>query len=150
MRSHVRIAMLTAFFLVAGCSGSNLTNPDGTPRVGVTLDRALYFPGDSMVVVVRNEGSQTVLHGMGFCPVRLERQESGTWVVVPTPQSACPLALVALAPGASTTVRYQLPTGLAVGTYRLELPAPVVDAKGVTEPGGPLLTPAFGVHVGPL
>jgi len=55
----------------------------------------------------------------------------------------CPPALDFLEPGQTLVHQYQLPQGIAMGTYRLAIPMPVPEEA--TKPEPELLTPVFTV-----
>jgi hypothetical protein len=106
--------------LLAGCA---LPAPPATANVAanavvLSLDRAQYRSGDTMVLTLRNGLAHTI--GYNLCGAALERREGGEWrQVQPGLAEVCTLELRTLAPGAGATYRHTVPPGLAAGEYRV-------------------------------
>lgn len=127
--------------LLAGC---------GDVEVSLSTDAATYQPGDTVQLLLRNQGIQEV--GYNLCFARLERQEGGAWVHTPHlgEGEACPAIQESLRGGARADGTLRLPTELPAGEYRVvhDVDTREKDSEGrsvhVTVASGPFVVEEAG------
>jgi len=93
----------------------------GVPLVGEAVlktDQETYAPGSSVKLMLRNDSLQVL--GYNLCMSSLQRDEGGTWTVVPPPgRRICNAAQYNIWPGVmSDESLHALPGTLPEGTYR--------------------------------
>ncbi|CAM3441138.1 hypothetical protein G4177_32195 [Corallococcus sp. ZKHCc1 1396] len=91
----------------------------GEVEVSLTTDAATYQPGDTVQLLLQNEGLREV--GYNLCVVRLELQEDSGWSHTPHlgETEACPLILHTLERRAQAQGTLRLPDTLRAGEYRV-------------------------------
>jgi hypothetical protein len=91
----------------------------GEVEVSLTTDAMQYQPGDTVQLVLQNQGIQEV--GYNLCVVRIERREDSGWTYTPHlgEAEACPLMLHTLRGGAQAHDTLRLPVELRAGEYRI-------------------------------
>jgi uncharacterized protein YijF (DUF1287 family) len=91
----------------------------GAVEVSLSTDATEYQPGDTVQLVLQNEGLREV--GYNLCTVRLERREDSGWTHTPHlgEDEACPLILHTLGVGAQAQGTLRLPVELQAGEYRI-------------------------------
>ncbi|HEX9084064.1 MAG TPA: hypothetical protein VF836_04950 [Gemmatimonadaceae bacterium] len=144
----VNLGFFAAFTLIAsGCATMRPYDPGPGKRVVVGVVQDTYLSGASVNVTISNLSDVTLFYPDGFCKTELQRKDGTTWKTVQGP-ARCPIALGFLDPGQTVVHQYRLPTGAAVGTYRLTMPMPVPpEESAIRQPE--LQTPAFTVHTTP-
>ncbi|WP_143195411.1 immunoglobulin-like domain-containing protein [Archangium sp. Cb G35] len=92
----------------------------GVPLVGeadLKTDQQTYAPGSKVKLLLRNDSLQ--LLGYNLCMSSLQRDEGGTWTVVPPPgRQLCAAIQYNIWPGESGESLRPLPETLPEGTYR--------------------------------
>ena len=91
----------------------------GEVEVSLATDATEYLPGDTVQLVLENQGTREV--GYNLCFVRVERQEDGGWVYTPhlDANEVCPAIQHTLKVGAEAQGTLRLPATLQAGEYRL-------------------------------
>ncbi|WP_375758419.1 immunoglobulin-like domain-containing protein [Corallococcus exercitus] len=91
----------------------------GEVEVSLTTDATAYLPGDTVQLVLQNEGTREV--GYNLCSVRVERREDSGWLHTPHlgENEACPAVLHTLKIGAQDQGTLTLPSELQSGEYRI-------------------------------
>ena len=124
-RFTIVAAAIAMIGLISACSSS--VDPVGNRNVNLQTDRTNYGPGSTVTVTVTNISADTVQ--VRSCRARLERQSAGQWQSTELPGD-CVSMYTRLAPGASLTYGYVVPSDATPGTYRLLLPE-VVSPDGM-------------------
>lgn len=92
----------------------------GGPLVGEAVlrtEQETYAPGAEVKLLLRNDSLQVL--GYNLCMSSLQRDEGGTWTVVPPPgRRLCAAPQYNIWPGENDEARYPLPETLPEGTYR--------------------------------
>ncbi|MBN8226824.1 hypothetical protein JYK02_04795 [Corallococcus macrosporus] len=91
----------------------------GEVEVSLSTDATAYLPGDTVQLVLVNEGTREV--GYNLCGARVEHREDGEWI--PTPllgeTDACPAVLHTLKVGDQAHGMVTLHKELPAGEYRI-------------------------------
>ncbi|WP_147444124.1 MULTISPECIES: immunoglobulin-like domain-containing protein [Corallococcus] len=107
----------------------------GEVAVSLTTDATEYQPGDTVQLVLQNEGTRKV--GYNLCTVRMERQEDSGWVYTPHlgENEACQLMQHTLKGGAQAQGTLLLPAALPTGEYRIvhDVDTLRTDSQGQTD-----------------
>lgn len=130
--------------VAAGCATIRPYDPGPGKRVAASVPQSTYLSGGAVNVTISNLSDVSLSYPDGFCKTALQRQAGTGWITVSAP-AVCPVSLGLLDPGQTVVYRYRLPSGVAVGIYRLTMPMPVPDEATAGEPE--LLTPAFKVEI---
>jgi hypothetical protein len=139
------LGFFAAFTLIAsGCVTVRPYDPGPGKRVAAGVVQHTYLSGESVNVTIANLSDVTLFYPQGFCKTVLQRKDGTAWKTVSSPSVGCPIAAGFLDPGQTVVHQYRLPKGVAVGTYRLQMPMPVPDDAYGPEPQ--LQTPAFTVY----
>jgi hypothetical protein len=140
-----KLGFFVAFTLIAsGCASMRPYDPGPGKRVATGVVRDTYLPGESVNVTIANLSDVTLFYPNGFCKTELQRRDGTAWKTVSAPAAGCSIAAGFLDPGQTVVHQYRLPTGVAVGIYRLTMPMPLPDDAFAPEPE--LQTPAFTVY----
>jgi len=118
-------------------------DPGPGKRVTAFFAQDTYLSGSPVNVTIANLSELTLFYPDGFCKTELQRKDPAGWMTVSKLSNSCPAAHNFLEPGQSLVHQYQLPPGIAMGTYRLVIPMPVPEEA--TKPEPELLTPVFTV-----
>lgn len=132
--------------LIWGGSACTVTSTGPVQTVRVTVDRAVYYPGDTVTMGIVNVSTDTL--GFTPCVDSLEQATAtGDWTPVVIPTDGCFEGLLRMLPGDSATVRYSLPGTLALGSYRFVLPKPprLIDNETVAPETGRVASVVFTV-----
>ena len=144
---RARVPLLFAALGLMACAGT-MTDPGPGKRVELEISKSAYLSGDSVMISAINVSDLQLTYPGGFCPQRLQRDAAGAWSDVSLADSAqgCPLFIATMAPRERQTVYVRLPVDLESDTYRIVLPAPMVDVSNPA-PGEPslLMTQEFTV-----
>ncbi|RKG93332.1 hypothetical protein D7V88_03045 [Corallococcus terminator] len=91
----------------------------GEVMVSLTTDATEYQPGDTVELVLQNQGTREV--GYNLCVVRIEHQEESGWIHTPhlSVGEACQLPSYTLKAGAEAHDTLRLPAALPAGEYRI-------------------------------
>ena len=91
----------------------------GEIEVSLTTDDTKYQPGDTVQLVLQNEGIRKV--GYNLCTVRVELREDSGWTHTPHlgETEACQLMLHTLGGGEEAHGMLRLPAELRAGEYRI-------------------------------
>jgi hypothetical protein len=111
---------------------TTLLSACGDVEVSLTTDAAEYQPGDTVQLLLRNQGLQEV--GYNLCYVRLERQEGDGWAHTPHlgEDEVCPAIQYSLEAHAHADGTLRLPKELPAGEYRVvhDVDARQTDSEG--------------------
>lgn len=129
--------------MTSGCLTLRPYDPGPGKRVAARVPQDTYLSDEFVNVTVSNLSDVTLYYPYGFCNTALQRRDGKEWMTLPNPSTRCPVTLGFLDPGQSVVHQYRLPKGIAVGTYRLTIPMPVLEEATAPEPE--LLTPTFKV-----
>ncbi|SEN28687.1 hypothetical protein SAMN05444354_13657 [Stigmatella aurantiaca] len=107
----------------------------GEIEVSLTTDATAYQPGDTVQLLLQNQGTPKV--GYNFCIVRIERREEDAgWTHTPHlgEDEACPAMSQTLKGGAQAQGTLRLPVELRAGEYRIvhEVDTFRTDSQGRT------------------
>ena len=142
---RVNLGFFAAVTLVAsGCVSMRPYDPGPGKRVAADFVRNTYLSGESVNVTIANLSEVTLFYPDGFCKTELQKKDGTAWKTVSASAAKCPDARDFLDPQQTVVFQYRLPKGVAVGTYRLALPMPMVYE--VTRPEPALQTPTFTVY----
>ncbi|WP_224247387.1 immunoglobulin-like domain-containing protein [Hyalangium gracile] len=91
----------------------------GEIEVSLTTDATEYEPGDTVQLVLQNQGLRKV--GYNLCTVRVERRQGIEWAYAPHlgEAEACELMLHTLEGGEQAQGTLRLPAQLQAGEYRI-------------------------------
>jgi hypothetical protein len=131
--------LLFAALGLVSCAGA-ATDPGPGKRVELEISKSAYLSGDTVSIGVINVSDLELTYPGGFCPQRLQRDAGGAWtdVSIAGPAQGCPLFIATMAPRERQTVYVRLPVDLESDSYRIVLPAAMVEI-GDPAPGEPSL-----------
>jgi hypothetical protein len=94
--------------------------------IDVFTTQSAYVAGDSVQIVIRNVGLNSVRYRV--CPTYLDQRTANSWLSVGTyadgfAQPGCDIGLSWLNPGNEAQFARKLPTGLSAGEYRIRFDA---------------------------
>lgn len=111
MKSFVLILAL----IVSACAPvTGIDQPSTSPAARVRFTLEPVSPG-VVRLMLDNGASEPV--GYNLCTSRLQRNDGGTWVAVPTDE-VCTMQISTLNPGHDATFEKRLPAGIPTGEYR--------------------------------
>jgi hypothetical protein len=143
---RANLGFLAAFTLTAsGCLTIRPYDPGPGKRVVASVIQDTYLSGESINVSISNLSDVTLFYRDGFCKPELQRRDGLAWKTVSEHSAACTSAPGFLDPGQTVVHQYRLPTGVAVGTYRLAMPMPAPEEEDAA-PQPQLQTPVFKVQ----
>ena len=142
---RVNLGFFAALTLIAsGCASMRPYDPGPGKRVATGVVQDTYLAGESVNVTIANLSDFTLFYPNGFCKTELQKKDGTAWKTVSASSARCPIAADFLDPGQTVVRQYRLPTGVAVGTYRLSMQMPLPDDAFAPEPD--LQTSAFTVY----
>jgi hypothetical protein len=143
-----RTAMaLVVTSIVSGCGALSMGGGGGSSApYDIATNRQTYTRGNVGEATIRNAAGENLEYNL--CPRRLERQVDRNWIAAyewPTAGSACTTDARTLKRGESVNTFFDVPTGLATGTYRVVFTGLRGKDRG-TVSADRAATPAFGVR----
>jgi hypothetical protein len=139
------LGFFAAFVLVvSGCVSLRPYDPGPGKRVAAAFVQDSYLSGQPVNVTISNLSEVTLFYPGGFCKTALQRRDGTTWKTVLPAPTGCAIASAFLDPGQTIVHQYRLPSGVALGTYRLTMPMPVAEEDVAAQ--SELQTPAFQVY----
>lgn len=147
MLGRANLGFLAGITLIAsGCASLRPYDPGPGKRVAAGFAQETYASGELVNITIANLSEVTLFYPDSFCKTQLQRKSGNAWLKVADQPTACPPSLGFLEPSQTVVHQFQLPKGIAAGTYRFILPMPVADDDEGT-PEHVLPTPAFHVQV---